>query len=86
VAEAPTSLSYAGNDSTLTADGATVTLGPLTVTVGGVDLGSAQAECQLPRDTTNTPAGSTEFGFSDTTYTLTGPQLAALGSYGGLAS
>jgi hypothetical protein len=86
VAETPTSLSYAGNAaaSDLTADGSTVTIGPLTVTLEGFDLTGTQAQCTLGRGggaadepTGNTPSGSTDFGFTDTTYTLTAAQVQA---------
>jgi hypothetical protein len=84
VAETPTSLSYAGNAaaSDLTADGNTVTIGPLSVTLEGFDLTGTQAQCTLGRGggssdepAGNTPSGSTDFGFTDTTYTLTATQV-----------
>ena len=86
MAETPTSLSYAGNASSsdLTANGSTVTIGPLTVTMGGFDLTGSQAQCTLGRGggsadipAGNTPSGSTDFGFTDTTYALTAAQIAA---------
>jgi L,D-peptidoglycan transpeptidase YkuD (ErfK/YbiS/YcfS/YnhG family) len=86
VAETPTSLSYAGNAaaSDLTADGSTVTIGPLSVTLAGFDLTGTQAQCTLGRGggsadepAGNTPSGSTDFGFTDTTYTLTATQVQA---------
>jgi hypothetical protein len=78
MAEAVTALSYQGNTaaSDLTADGSTVTIGPLTVTLAGFDLTGAQAECQLGRGSSQ-PSGSSEQGFVDTTYTLTAAQVAA---------
>lgn len=84
--EPVTSLSYAGSasNSDLTSNGATVTIGPLTVTMAGNDLAAAQAECQLGRGAGSggtpagsTPAGSSDFGFVDTTYTLTAAQVQA---------
>ncbi len=77
MAESVTALSYEGNASAsdLTADGSTVAIGPLSVTLGGYDLTGSQAECQLGRGA-NVPAG-TDFGFVDTTYTLTAAQVAA---------
>lgn len=77
MAENPTELSYAGNPSSsdLTANGSTVTVGPLTVTVAGFDLTGGQAECTLGRGVSGTPAGSTAFGFTDTTYSLTATQI-----------
>jgi len=86
MAETPTSLSYAGNaaNSDLTANGNTVTIGPLTVTLAGFDLSGPQAECTLGRGggasdvpAGNTAAGSTDFGFTDTTYALTAVQVQA---------
>jgi hypothetical protein len=86
VAETPTSLSYAGNAaaSDLTADGNSVTIGPLTVTLEGFDLTGTQAQCTLGRGggsadepAGNTPSGSTDFGFTDTTYALTAAQIQA---------
>jgi hypothetical protein len=86
MAETPTSLSYAGNSSSsdLTANGSTVTIGPLTVTLEGFDLTGSQAECTLGRGggsadepAGNTPSGSTNFGFTDTTYALTSAQVQA---------
>lgn len=85
MAEAVTSLSYAGNAaaSDLTANGSAVAIGPLTVTLSGYDL-AAQAECQLGRGEGSggtpagfTPSGSTDYGFCDTTYTLTSAQVQA---------
>lgn len=86
MAETPTSLSYAGNSaaSDLTANGSTVTIGPLSVTMGGFDLTGSQAECALGRGGSSsdepagsTPSGSTDFGFTDTTYALTAAQVQA---------
>jgi hypothetical protein len=86
VAETPTNLSYAGNASSsdLTANGATVTIGPLTVTMAGFDLTGSQAECTLGRGggsgstpAGSTPSGSSDFGFTDTTYALTAAQVQA---------
>jgi hypothetical protein len=86
MAETPTSLSYAGNTaaSDLTANGDTVTIGPLSVTMGGFDLTGAQAQCTLGRGGSSsdepagsTPSGSTDFGFTDTTYALTAAQIQA---------
>jgi hypothetical protein len=78
MAEAVTSLSYQGNTaaSDLTADGSTVTIGPLTVTLAGFDLTGSQAQCQLGRGASQ-PSGSSEQGFVDTTYTLTPAQVQA---------
>jgi len=84
MAENPTTLSYQGNteNSDLTANGATVTVGPLTVTVAGFDLTGHQAECTLGRGGGSgstpagfTPSGSTNYGFTDTTYALTAAQI-----------
>jgi hypothetical protein len=79
MAEDPTTLSYAGNASSsdLTANGSTVTVGPLTVTVAGYDLTGSQAECTLGRGVSGTPGGSTDYGFTDTTYALTAAQVQA---------
>lgn len=86
MAETPTNLSYAGNSaaSDLTANGSTVTIGPLSVTLGGFDLTGSQAECTLGRGGSAadipagyTPSGSTDFGFTDTTYSLTAAQVQA---------
>lgn len=86
MAETPTSLSYAGNSAVadLTANGSSVTIGPLTVTLEGFDLTGSQAECTLGRGggsadepAGNTPSGSTDFGFTDTTYALTSAQVQA---------
>jgi hypothetical protein len=86
MAEPVTSLSYAGNASSsdLTANGSSVTIGPLTVTLAGFDLTGSQAECQLGRGEGSggtpagaTPSGSTDYGFVDTTYTLTAAQVQA---------
>jgi hypothetical protein len=83
VAENTTALSYEGNAevSDLTANGNTVAIGPLEVTVGGFDLTGTQAECQLGKGA-NIPGWDfanpgTDFGFVDTTYTLTPAQIAA---------
>ena len=73
----PTSLSYQPADTSLVANGTTVTIGPLSVTLAGFDLANTTCECQLATDRVNTPSGSTGFGFSDTGYTLTAAQLAA---------
>jgi hypothetical protein len=86
MAETPTNLSYQGNASAsdLTANGSTVVIGPLTVTLAGYDLTGSQAECVLGRGggsgatpAGGTPAGSTDFGFTDTTYSLTAAQIQA---------
>lgn len=86
MAEAPTNLSYAGNASSsdLTANGSSVTVGPLTVTMAGFDLTGNQAECTLGRGggsgstpAGGTPSGSTDYGFTDTTYALTSAQVQA---------
>lgn len=86
MAATPTSLSYSGNASVsdLTANGSTVTIGPLTVTMAGFDLTGGQAECVLGHGggsadvpAGNTPAGSSDFGFTDGTYALTAAQIAA---------
>jgi hypothetical protein len=71
----PTALNYQPADTTLVANGATVTIGPLTVTLAGYDLAD-QAECVVGIGR-NTATGSTDFGMVDTTYTLTATQLAA---------
>lgn len=75
----PTALSYAGSasSSNLTANGATATIGGLSVTIAGHDLAGDQAECQLGRGAANIPSGSTDYGLVDTTYTLTSAQVAA---------
>lgn len=84
--ESVTSLSYAGNAaaSDLTANGNTVAIGPLSVTLAGYDLTGSQAECQLGRGEGSggtpagaTPSGSSDYGFVDTTYTLTAAQVQA---------
>jgi hypothetical protein len=86
MAEAVTSLSYQGNASSsdLTADGSTVTIGPLSVTIAGYDLTGSQAQCQLGRGEGSggtpaggTAAGSSDYGFVDTTYSLTAAQIQA---------
>lgn len=79
MAEAVTELSYAGSASSsdLTANGSAVAVGPLTVTLAGFDLTGGQAECVLGRGVSGTPSGSTNFGFTDTTYTLTAAQVQA---------
>jgi hypothetical protein len=86
MAESPTTLSYAGNSavSDLTANGSTVTIGPLSVTMAGFDLTGSQAECALGRGggsgstpAGSTPSGSTDYGFTDTTYALTAAQVQA---------
>lgn len=86
MAEAVTSLSYAGNASAadLTANGSTAAIGPLTVTLAGFDLTGGQAECQLGRGAGSggtpagaTPSGSSDYGFVDTTYALTAAQVQA---------
>ena len=77
MAEAVTALSYAGNAavSDLTVNGSSVTLtNGQAVTMGGFDLTDGLAQCQLGRGG-NQPAGSSEAGFVDTTYTLTATQL-----------
>ena len=77
--ETPTTLSYQGDDTSLTADGSTLTITStptaITMTVAGVDLG-AQAECQLGTGS-QIPSGSTNYGFSDTTYSPTQAQILA---------
>lgn len=86
MAESPTVLSYAGSaaNSDLTANGSTVTIGPLSVTMAGFDLTGAQAECALGRGGGSgstpsgfTPSGSSDYGFTDTTYVLTSAQVQA---------
>lgn len=87
MAETPTSLSYAGNASSadLTINGTAVTLGSgQSVTMAGFDLTGSQAQCTLGRGggsadipVGNTPSGSSDFGFTDTTYALTAAQIAA---------
>jgi hypothetical protein len=86
MAENPTTLSYAGNteNSDLAANGTSVTIGPLTVTLEGYDLTGTQAECTLGRGggsastpAGSTPSGSTDYGFTDTTYALTAAQVQA---------
>lgn len=85
MAEAVTSLDYAGNAaaSALVANGSSVAIGPLTVTLEGYDL-AAQSECQLARGegsggtpAGSTPSGSSDYGFVDTTYALTAAQVQA---------
>lgn len=78
MAEAATELSYGGNASSadLTVNGSTAAVGPLTVSMAGFDL-AAQAECTLGRGVSGTPPGSTDFGFTDTTYSLTSAQVQA---------
>lgn len=75
----PTTLDYRGNAaaSGLTANGSTVTIGPLSVTMAGFDLVSGQAECQVARGSAATPSGSDNYGLADTTYALTSAQVAA---------
>jgi hypothetical protein len=86
MAENPTTLSYAGSteNSDLAANGSTVAVGPLTVTLAGYDLTGNQAECTLGRGggsgstpAGGTPSGSTDYGFTDTTYALTPAQVQA---------
>jgi hypothetical protein len=79
MAESDTELSYAGSASSadLTVNGLDVTVGPLTVTMDGFDLTGSQAECVLGRGVSGTPGGSTDFGFTDTTYALTAAQIQA---------
>lgn len=79
MAESPTELSYAGNASSsdLTVNGVNITVGPLTFTQAGFDLTGTQAECTLGRGHGEVPDGSTDFGFSDLTYTLTAAQIQA---------
>jgi len=77
MAEAVTALSYQPADTTLVANGSTVTIGPLTVTLAGYDLANTQGECQLGNGG-NEPTGSSQAGFVDTTYTLTTAQLLAM--------
>lgn len=78
MAEAPTALNYEGNAAAvgLAANGNTVTIGPLTVTLAGYDLTGSQAQCQLGRGA-NVPSGTTDSGFTDTTYALTAAQVQA---------
>jgi hypothetical protein len=64
--EAATSLSYAPADTTLVGTNAAGT-------APGYDLGY-NSECQLGNGT-NAPAGTSNFGFSDTTYLPTRAQL-----------
>lgn len=65
--DAPTQLSYQGNDTSLILSGS------------GYDLASSQAECVLgtgiPGASSVQPAGSSNFGFADTTYTPTTAQI-----------
>jgi len=75
MAESPTALNYQPADTTLVANGTTVTIGPLSVVLDGFDL-AAGAECQVGTGV-NVNSPSTNFGFVDTTYTLTAAQLAA---------
>ena len=71
----PTTFDYRPADTTLVANGSTVTIGPLSVTLGGYTL-AAQAECQLPTGT-NVASGYSPGGWADTTYTLTAAQIAS---------
>lgn len=64
--ETPTALDYRPADTTLVGTNSAGT-------APGYDLG-AQAECVLGNGT-NAPAGTTNFGFSDTTYLPTKVQL-----------
>ena len=77
MAESPTALNYQPADTTLVANGSTVVIGPLTVTLAGYDLANTQAECQLGNGR-NEPTGSSQAGFTDTTYTLTAAQLLSM--------
>lgn len=80
MAESPTELSYAGNASSadLTVNGTSVTLtSGQSVTMAGFDLTGNQAECTLGRGHGQTPSGSTDYGFTDSTYTLTAAQIQA---------
>jgi hypothetical protein len=43
--------------------------------MAGFDLTGGQAECVLGRGVSGTPAGSTDCGFTDTTYSLTAAQI-----------
>ena len=77
MAESPTSLSYAGGpeNTDLAANGVAVTLGSgQVVTLAGYDLAEA-SECQLGTGQANAPAGSTDFGFADTTYAVSTAQV-----------
>lgn len=73
----PTALNYQPADTSLVANGSTVTIGPLTVTLAGYDLANTTGECQLGNGR-NEPTGSSQAGFVDTTYTLTPAQLLAM--------
>lgn len=64
--ETPVSLSYAPADTTLVGTNAAGS-------APGYDLG-CNAECQLGNGT-NAPAGTSSFGFSDTTYQPTKAQI-----------
>lgn len=65
--------------NTVRVNGSVVTLGSgQAVTMAGFDATGDQSECQLGTGTgANIPAGTTNFGFVDTTYTLTPAQVAA---------
>jgi hypothetical protein len=76
MAENPTALNYVPSDSSLVANGATVAIGPLTVTLAGFDLANTTGECQLGNGG-NEPSGTSRTGFQDTTYTLTTAQVLA---------
>ncbi len=77
MAESPTTLSYQGNaEAADLVPSGTVPIGPLTVTQAGNDLASGQAECQLGTGS-QVPSGTTDFGFTDNTYSLTADQIAA---------
>lgn len=61
----------------LTANGSSVTLGSgQSVTLNGFDATGSQAECQLGRGN-NLPSGTSDQGFTDTTYALTAAQVQA---------
>jgi hypothetical protein len=77
MAESPTALNYQPADTSLVANGTTVVIGPLTVTLAGYDLAGTTAECQLGNGR-NEPSGSSAAGFVDTTYTLTAAQLLSM--------
>lgn len=69
----PTALNYQPADTTLVANGTSVTIGPLSVTLAGFDL-AAGAECQVFNGR-NLATGSTNFGPSDAGYVMTSAQL-----------
>ena len=69
----PTALDYRSADTSLVANGATVTIGPLTVTLAGFDLVNDLAQCQLFDGRNST--GNTNFGPVDAGYVMTSAQL-----------